>query len=177
MPSKPEQRKAVKERLTSLSKKQKDEYSRIICDSLNHFIQDDKVLSYYPSKNEANVSEFNLRKDTAYPVTYNEHDMEFYIPHIDLFNENRYGINEPDVNSSSKADYKDYRYIIVPVLGFDEKCHRLGHGKGYYDYYLHDKNLIRVGVAFEIQKLDEITTYDNDVIMDYIVTEKCIYKR
>jgi 5-formyltetrahydrofolate cyclo-ligase len=26
--------------------------------------------------------------------------------------------------------------IIMPGLGFDNKCHRLGRGKGYYDSYI-----------------------------------------
>ena len=78
--------------------------------------------------------------------------------------------------------------LIVPLIAFNEDCHRLGYGGGYYDRTIdnlksvHKKAILTIGVAFEVMKYDnsedglpEFETLDTDEALDYIVTESNIY--
>jgi len=47
----------------------------------------------------------------------------------------------------------------------------LGNGKGYYDYYLKDKNIYTVGVCFKEQLCDELPVEENDKVMAKIITD------
>ena len=64
---------------------------------------------------------------------------------------------------------------------FDKNKFRLGYGKGYYDRYLNKyikqyKDIMTVGVAFSFQKHNKLPINKNDVKLDFILTEKGIYK-
>ncbi|MDO4198762.1 MAG: 5-formyltetrahydrofolate cyclo-ligase [Erysipelotrichaceae bacterium] len=171
------QRTYCKEKLESLSIREKEEYSDIILSRLRNIINDDKLLSYYPTDNEVNVLALNKDYTIAYPVCEKDYQMSFYIPENNKFITDKYGIHEPDIKGLNKEDISKYKYIIVPLLGFDEKCQRLGHGAGYYDRFLDKYDLIKIGVGFEVQKLDKVITETNDITLDYIVTEDKIYKK
>ena len=170
------QRKQCKDNLTKLSTVQRKDYSLRIIEKLNSLISDDHVLTYYPFSNEVDISLFNNLKNVAYPVIDNDHNMVFFKGNT--FTVNKYGIKEPDTSLSEAADINSYQYIIVPLVGFDSYCHRLGHGSGYYDRFLNkNTSLIKIGVGFEAQKLDEIYVEDNDIVLDYIISENKIYKK
>jgi len=66
--------------------------------------------------------------------------------------------------------------LLVPLVGFDEQGHRLGHGGGYYDRtlakYVH--RCVAVGVGYEFGRMKSIYPQDHDMPMDAIVTEKGI---
>jgi len=84
--------------------------------------------------------------------------------------EGAYGILEP--RKIIEVMPKKIDLAIVPGVGFDEKGNRLGHGKGYYDKLLQKTNAKKIGLAFECQIVDQIPTFDNDVSMDMLITEK-----
>ncbi|MBY0415818.1 MAG: 5-formyltetrahydrofolate cyclo-ligase [Bdellovibrionales bacterium] len=65
--------------------------------------------------------------------------------------------------------------VIVPGLGFDEDGKRLGRGKGFYDRYLENKSVIKIGVAFDMQMKKDIPKDPHDVLMDFVVTDQKIY--
>lgn len=69
--------------------------------------------------------------------------------------------------------------LIVPLVGFDEACHRLGYGGGYYDRTL-AKGKIRpltIGIGFEFMRLASIQPLAHDIPMDVIVTEAGVFPR
>ena len=71
--------------------------------------------------------------------------------------------------------------ILTPCLAFDEKGFRLGYGGGYYDktfsYLKKIKHkFISIAVAFDDQKIDELVHDKYDQKIDYILTEKKLYK-
>ena len=66
----------------------------------------------------------------------------------------------------------DLDLIIVPGLGFDSECRRLGRGAGYYDRLLSESRAYKVGFCFDEQLLDEVCTEEHDVRMDCVVTER-----
>ena len=71
--------------------------------------------------------------------------------------------------------------ILTPCLAFDENGFRLGYGGGYYDktfsYLKKIKHkFISIAVAFDDQKIDELVHDKYDQKIDYILTEKKLYK-
>ncbi len=67
--------------------------------------------------------------------------------------------------------------VIVPMLGFDGRLHRIGYGGGYYDKFLAGLPRARkIGVCYEIGHLKQYLPVEHhDVRMDMIVTEDHIY--
>lgn len=84
-----------------------------------------------------------------------------------------YGINEPEGEEyRGKIDA-----VTVPMCAFDSEFNRLGFGKGFYDRFLKNRQLLKVGVAYSSQQCSHIDTKDTDIKMDIIVTEKGVLKR
>ncbi len=91
---------------------------------------------------------------------------------------NRLGIPEPvDTNASLAPDALDV--VLVPLLGFDRRGHRLGFGGGYYDRsfaFLRDlerpSKPLLVGIGYASQEVDHIEPEDWDVRLDYVATER-----
>ena len=71
--------------------------------------------------------------------------------------------------------------ILTPCLAFDQSGFRLGYGGGYYDktfsYLKKIKHkFISIAVAFDDQKIDELVHDKYDQKINYILTEKKLYK-
>jgi len=70
-------------------------------------------------------------------------------------------------------------YVLLPMNGFDEAGYRLGYGGGFFDRTL--ASLSRrptvIGVTFELAKIATIYPQSYDIPMDYVVTERGIYRR
>ena len=75
---------------------------------------------------------------------------------------NAWGIQEP--MNSPKVEPVDIDAVIVPLLGFDEKGHRVGYGKGFYDKYFENfsKHKPRMGVCYfePITKIEDTREFD-----------------
>lgn len=69
--------------------------------------------------------------------------------------------------------------VIVPLVGFDDAGYRLGYGGGYFDRTLAalERKPVVIGVAYEGAHLDTIHPQPHDIPMDWIVTERGIYRR
>ena len=85
-----------------------------------------------------------------------------------------FGIEEPD--STRKIAPEDLGLVIVPLVGFDEQCHRLGMGRGFYDRAFSFASVARhegprlVGLAFDEQCCDRIDPQEWDVVLDAVMT-------
>jgi len=93
---------------------------------------------------------------------------------------NRFGIHEHWTPRPVRAWQLDL--LFVPLVGFDQACHRLGMGGGFYDAslaYLKRRKQWRkpllVGVGYECQKADEIPSDPWDMHLDAVITERKIY--
>jgi 5-formyltetrahydrofolate cyclo-ligase len=88
-----------------------------------------------------------------------------------------FGVPEP-IGSEIPADPHDVDTIILPMLGFDRTGGRIGYGAGYYDRFLSKNPGIRkIGIAFGCQEFGGLPVDENDIRMDYIVTEEGIVYR
>ena len=112
----------------------------------------------------------------------NQHEMRFklYEENTSL-KKNKWGIQEPSELRSSISPL-NLEVVFVPLVGFDEKCFRLGMGKGFYDkaFNFKNQNLIAkpllVGLAYECQRVQEVPIESWDVRLDLVVTAKQIYR-
>lgn len=69
--------------------------------------------------------------------------------------------------------------LLVPLVGFDARCYRLGYGGGYYDRTLAalDRKPLCIGVGFELGILRTIFPQPHDIPLDAIVTESLVRRR
>jgi len=89
----------------------------------------------------------------------------------------KYGILEP----SEKNKVIIPSVLFVPLLAFDDNGNRLGYGGGYYDKYIEDlenkENMVlKVGVGYSFQKIHEVPNNSMDKKLNWILTEKYLYK-
>lgn len=96
----------------------------------------------------------------------------------DAVEANRYGIPEPAQPGELFEPFQ-LDLVLVPLLGFDRRGNRLGHGGGYYDRgfaFLNDQvrptEPLLVGIAYAFQELPEIDEQDWDVPLDFVATER-----
>ena len=98
---------------------------------------------------------------------------------------NWFGIDEPEVPSSRRVHALHLDTILVPLVGFDAACHRLGMGAGFYDRAMQRRGRGRapfrrprlIGVAYEVQRVERIEPAPWDVVLDMVVTERGVYHR
>jgi 5-formyltetrahydrofolate cyclo-ligase len=69
--------------------------------------------------------------------------------------------------------------VLVPLLGFDGACFRLGYGAGYYDRTLASfaAKPLAIGIGFELGRLETIHPQPHDIPMDAVVSEAGIVRR
>ena len=69
--------------------------------------------------------------------------------------------------------------VLLPMVGFDAAGFRLGYGGGFFDRTLAamTKRPVVIGVVHEIGKLATIHPQSYDIAMDFVVTERGIYRR
>lgn len=175
---KTELRKICKAKRAELSELEYLNYSADVVDKLIPLIlKYDKIGIYLPLEGEVDVRAI-LRLDRTFfaPVVVDDKTMNFYeLTSIDDTQVGKFGILEP--RPAHSIEPNDLEVIIVPLIAFDTNLHRLGQGKGYFDRYLSQTKALKIGVGFELQKIDEVPVESFDVRLDYIVTEKNVYHR
>ena len=94
-----------------------------------------------------------------------------------LLIENKYGIPEPSGDLTPIA-LNHIDIVLIPLLAFDKKGHRVGYGKGFYDRFLSKlpATSIKIGLSlFEIEKESIDDTNLTDVTLDYCITPNILY--
>ena len=97
---------------------------------------------------------------------------------------NVFGIPEPARRGRRIRLPQALDLLLVPLVGFDEHCNRIGMGGGFYDRslaYLKDRRHWRrpllVGLAHECQRVEHLEPSPWDVPLDLVVTEARVYRR
>lgn len=106
------------------------------------------------------------------PKVVSETEMTIH-PYLDeesLQKDSSFGIMEPD--NAPFTDYSSIDLMIIPGMAFDDECHRLGRGKGYYDRFLArvPDNIYKIGVCFPFQMLRSVPSEATDVTMNEVVS-------
>ena len=142
----------------------------------NNFLKLDFILEkqnffiYNAIKNEVDTSLIisqlkGLNKTIAYPVTIGS-EMVAGINNSDNFSLGNFNVLEP----SSYTIMKKVDVAIIPLVACDENKNRIGYGKGYYDKFLKDNDIVKIGLCYDFQITSTITPNEWDVPLDYIVT-------
>lgn len=90
---------------------------------------------------------------------------------------NRYNIPEPKGITTCPAHQLDV--ILLPLVAFDTQCNRLGMGAGFYDRTFASystRKPLRVGLAYEFQKVTCLPTDPWDVPLHSIITDSRTYR-
>lgn len=160
----------------------KEEKSQKIAELLakRDFFKDSLVIAIYSSlPDEVDTKEIfelakNMNKTIVYPkVKDNTHIDFFKVNDLQELKKGSFNIMEPQDDIKNLVDSKDVDLMIIPGICFDLEKNRLGYGKGYYDRYLENNYITKIGICFSDQVLKEdiIPTDEFDIKMDYIVTE------
>ena len=137
------------------------------------------IGGYFPVNNEIDdleiLKKFEKKKyKICLPVVKKNFDMDFYkFSFSEPLIVNKYGIPEPNKTNIICPDI-----ILIPMVAFDKNLNRLGYGGGYYDRVIEKlmkkKKILKIGLAFSKQKINNLPISNYDKKMDYIVTEKYI---
>ncbi len=96
---------------------------------------------------------------------------------------NRFDIPEPICHPSEWKTASQLDLLFLPLVAFDAQGNRIGMGGGFYDRtlaYLQHRRIWKkptlIGLAHEIQKVEQLNSQSWDIPLDYIITEKQTYK-
>jgi len=83
-----------------------------------------------------------------------------------------WGIREPPADAPEL--FPDI--LIVPLLAFDRRGHRIGYGAGYYDMTISGlramKPVLAIGLAFAVQEIAAVPATPRDARLDLVLTER-----
>ena len=145
-------------------------------------IENEYIGTYISFRDELDTKKLNqylLERglNLALPaIDFQTEEINFFMYHKNTeLIENKFSILEP--KNKDKVIFP--KIILIPLLGYSKSGFRLGYGGGYYDKYL-SKNGIgdvkKIGIAFSFQEVEEIPVEDHDERLDWILTEKHLYK-
>lgn len=77
---------------------------------------------------------------------------------------------------AADAEVVDPDILLVPLAAFDSRGHRIGYGAGYYDraiaqLYAKGRRPVLIGVAYDVQQVDQVPDEAHDIALNYILTE------
>jgi 5-formyltetrahydrofolate cyclo-ligase len=69
--------------------------------------------------------------------------------------------------------------VLLPMNGWDAQGYRLGYGGGFFDRTLASlaRKPATIGVSFELARMETIHPQSWDIPLDYVVTERGVYRR
>lgn len=141
----------------------------------------DVLLVYVDAKREVETRLLMQRawedkKRVAVPRVDGNGIMHYYdIESLDDLEPGSFGILEP--KKTCPLCSVEEGILLMPGVAFDEGCHRVGYGGGYYDRYLEKHpGLVHIALAFEFQVFPEAPFEAHDILPEMIVTEERILR-
>lgn len=89
----------------------------------------------------------------------------------DILEESGMMFSQPTADAAPVPE-EEIDLVLVPALAVDERGHRIGFGKGFYDRLLPRlSRAVRVAVAFDFEIIAEVPERPGDEVVDLIVTD------
>lgn len=84
-----------------------------------------------------------------------------------------------DIPYPARSRELEPQAVLLPMNGWDAQGYRLGYGGGFFDRTLAalEKKPLVIGVAYEQARLETIHPQPWDIAVDYVVTERGVYRR
>jgi 5-formyltetrahydrofolate cyclo-ligase len=181
-------RNTLRERRVALSASERIAAATAVATHLEEipeFLTDENIAGYWAVSGELPLAAIlgGLRaRSQVYllPVVGEDGLLRFapWRPGIEIAT-NRFGIPEPVCAPGELVAAASLDVVLVPLLGFDRRGHRLGFGGGYYDRsfaFLNDEarpgRPLLVGIGYAAQEIDAIEPASWDVRLDYIATDR-----
>ncbi len=183
MPERKSEKKQIRDRARvergRLTPGEVDRKSHVICRSVRNILENQAIVMLYASKgqevNTKPLMDALLSEDVGVVVPIIER--ETCSLRLSRVNDpsvlvcSTFSVPEP-IGNEIPVREDEIGAVVVPMLAFDRRGHRLGYGAGYYDRFLSGhRDLCSIGVAFSCQEFPSIPAEPNDVAMDMIVTE------
>lgn len=149
--NKKELRKEIRRRIALLSEEEKQCASEKVCK---------KIASSAVWKSARHVILYEAMADELSLQTLIE---------LALEQGKRIQMPEPSAEAKPLTDIQGVDLIVVPGRAFTVQGDRMGRGKGYYDRLLVNLPCLKIGVAFQCQQVEELTTDSWDIAMDEVV--------
>lgn len=134
------------------------------------------VGGYHAHRDEADPSELLARLvelgcAIAFPRVIKDRPLDFHhVPDGEVLEPGSFGIPEPLSHwPRARPDV-----LLVPLLAFDARGHRLGMGGGFYDRTLAALAVPAIGIAYAGQEVDSIPHEAHDRTLDMVLTEQGI---
>jgi len=171
---KTELRKEIADLKKQISTEQKQQEARAVfgkVETLPEFKSAENILLYWSTSDELPTHEiiekWSKRKQIILPTVVGDKlILKSYMPGQNM-KKGVLGIWEPDTvdNFTENIDL-----MIIPGIAFDSDKNRLGRGKAFYDRFLANKHLVKIGVGFDLQLLSHIPSEKSDIKMDKVIT-------
>lgn len=179
-------RKELLNRRTNIPENEYQRASEIIIDNvtqLQEFKRAETIHCYVSMNNRGEVNThqlirrlFSLGKRVVVPITNFEDGTLIHVilNSFDELEKNKWGVLEPE--GGEKINPEKLDLVLVPMVGGDEMCNRIGYGKGFYDRFLSEVSCPKIGLIFEQNIVKRIPVEEFDVTLDKIITEDRVIK-
>ena len=157
--------------------------SRAICDNFLNtmaFAHSDTVLLYHSINQEVDTTELIKKllssdKRVALPVCSDNGKMIFrYLTDESELTKGFFSAPEPNESCEEFVSSK-HTLCVIPAIAFDRDGYRLGYGKGYYDRFLTDPSVVKVGFSYDELFVEKLPRGRFDIACDLIITPKGVF--
>lgn len=178
-------REKVLKKRKNLNKEKRAIYSNEIISKIfnsSYYKNAKTIMCFISFSDEVDTHEFIKQsikdwKKIVVPITFPKtHELKPSL--LKDFNELEpgfYNILTPKKEFERFIDPKDIDLVITPGVAFRKDGYRVGYGGGYYDRFLSKiPDTPTIGIAFDIQIVEDLPVDSYDIPVDYIYTEKNI---
>ena len=180
-----DEKKALRHKYSAIRQSIPDrlEKSRAICKnflSTMSYRHSDTVLLYHSINQEVDTTELiktllDTDKRVALPVCRDNGEMVFrYITSESDLTKGFFSAPEPNESCEEFVSSK-HAVCVIPAIAFDKKGFRLGYGKGYYDRFLTDPSIVKVGFTYDELFVDSLPRGRFDIACDLVITPKGVF--
>ncbi len=158
---------------------------------LTQFRRSRSIALYLASDGEISAEQVihycrKLGKQCFLPVLHPvRHNRLWFIPYNKdtRLSDNIYGIKEPALVQAPRRPAWALDLVLLPLVAFDDEGGRLGMGGGYYDRtfafkqgWRKDRGTRLIGLAHDLQKVDQLKTESWDIPLEGVATEQRFYR-
>ncbi|MCR4877236.1 MAG: 5-formyltetrahydrofolate cyclo-ligase [Clostridiales bacterium] len=172
-------RRLAAERIRGLSPEERKRASEIIAEqvfALPSWSRAKVVMAFVSTPSEPDTREILSRavqqgKTVLLPRCLKAPEMEALPYRGEAFlRPGLWGIPEPVPLSGAEENRPpEPELILVPCVAATETGLRLGHGAGYYDWFLKNRKAETAGLCFRVQRMETLPVEPTDVALDRII--------